>query len=1298
MQNNNDLCEENEHIKFWENCLNDLIKQFEIIFQFYDLTIKYQNQRTSDLGNILNKYRNDSKQFTKEPSHIYYLCEIFFDFQSCIWGIKYKSGINELYNKIHPIINEIIKDINKAKNETCQTNLLIMDECQKLINKIKLQENDFQKKKNLMDNAQMNQNRIKNTYNIAEIKKADLLLAEQIRKMEEIKKPMEENKNKLKEMRNKLNSSVRESFEKVVSIYFKHLANLHQIFFLISNSKINISTNIKKSFAIIISQLSNLSFDLNDYTEKKFGELIGTKYDGFITFNSEELLNKSSSKLLLKISYDIINYIQVFMICLRYRKKIMKIFLESIKAIIKSEENYKKNFNNSYKNLMNQLNLIKNISDETSKSWHNLFIYETIKSNNDYSLIVSGIEAYINSARSEYNQLKSNWSKYENNIKENQKNIIELLKEKNDDKNKKKDEKFREIIKESIKYINNNIYDIRERDKKEISKLSLLFEKMFEKYKILVNKVIDLTEEQISNSAYLDLFEECKIIIVKYFNYFKIQNYENFLEKIRVKLLLNTQLQNEIISKDVIEKLNEKFPEKDESINYQNVPNFDDSQSRILPDNDENISEVKKINTLFLESRKSLSKNLFLENINKNPNIKSNISSKNNDIINLNKISNNNLINYHNRLEIEDEKQIEKEIGKNGNNYIDEDDYSFDLLDKNKFQELTRIENPYKNIKEEELIRLKTINDKKYKNNKNENELEEGEKKLDSFNCALKDKILLQGKLNITTKKIEFISLFNRNTLIGKTIIQIPLKDIIDIEKKYNLALDNSILIKTEKISYIFTNFLSRDQCYNILKKEINQMKEKLVEESNKKENAKKIENITLNQIYLKKKLFKANEVYNMLENINFYLRLKQITKERMALFSKKYKDEKNFLFLPNNKFSKKLMEHIFKNCPLYICFKYICYSSTQLDELGYSKGFFESILIENISKEIIMIEKDDNNEISNIPDYFINENYIMNLFSSFDKNGLEILLNEAQNWPHKYEYNCYGINRNVKNEKPDLYIAYFISPTLLIFDIIGYSVGLKYMNNYIPISRYIFDSSIKFNKNKGKFDFITKLTVLHEIQFMPNSILTNSDVIKIYTDNESIFKNKISNKIIDIVDNYIQIFGDIYEKKTEEIFQKKIKLKQNMITDEYEEDKLDEIFEDIENNQEESFFFKDIFKNKINNSDIINQNQDEDEDEDKDEDNGIKAKKIKIKNEKKEKKEKKDNSSVNNSFNNESIQASSREKEKEYIFFIVIIIILIGIIITLLFFKTEKKYKIDYNLIINVIILGVVIYLVKNK
>ena len=486
---NNELDQENNHIKFWENCLSDLMKQFEILSQFIDLTKKSKSQRETDLYDILNKYRNESQKFTKEPSHIYYLCEIFFDFQCGLWSIINKST-NELYTKITLISNEIIKDIDNKKNEICKNNILIMDECQKLINKIKSQENEFQKIKSQMDNAQINQNIIKNkvkiTYNVAEIKKADLHLAEQIRKMEELKIPMEENKKKLKEMKDKLNPSIREGFENVLSTYFKHLANLHQFFFLLSNNKLDIVTNMKKKLYSAISQLSNLTFDLNDYTEKKFGELIGIKYDGIIMFDSEELLNKSSLKSLLKISYDIINFIEVFMICLRYRKKIMKIFLDAIKTINKLEEKYVKNFDNFYKNVVSQLNLVKYISDETSK---NLSIYindEKNNSLNDYSTIISGIEEYITWARNEYNKFKVNWDKYEEKIKENQKIFIDILKEKKDVKielkdSKLKEEKFREIIKDSIGFINNNVYDIRERDKKEISKVSLIFDKLFQK-------------------------------------------------------------------------------------------------------------------------------------------------------------------------------------------------------------------------------------------------------------------------------------------------------------------------------------------------------------------------------------------------------------------------------------------------------------------------------------------------------------------------------------------------------------------------------------------------------------------------------------------------------------------------------------------------------------------------------------------------------------------------------------------------------------------------------------------------
>ena len=100
---------------------------------------------------------------------------------------------------------------------------------------------------------------------------------------------------------------------------------------------------------------------------------------------------------------------------------------------------------------------------------------------------------------------------------------------------------------------------------------------------------------------------------------------------------------------------------------------------------------------------------------------------------------------------------------------------------------------------------------------KNEDEFEKDENIIDDFNCALKDKILLQGKFFITNKRIWFRSLFNASTLFGKTTIMIPLRDIISIEKKVYLALDNSIVVTTEKVSYFFTNYLSRDNCFNLL-------------------------------------------------------------------------------------------------------------------------------------------------------------------------------------------------------------------------------------------------------------------------------------------------------------------------------------------------------------------------------------------------------------------------------------------------------------------------------------------------
>ena len=412
-----------------------------------------------------------------------------------------------------------------------------------------------------------------------------------------------------------------------------------------------------------------------------------------------------------------------------------------------------------------------------------------------------------------------------------------------------------------------------------------------------------------------------------------------------------------------------------------------------------------------------------------------------------------------------------------------------------------------------------------------------------------------------------------------------------------------------------------------------------------------------------------------------------------MNLFIKKYNNEKNLTFLSEEKnFSEKFFEHEFKSCPLYICFKYICNASTQLDEFGFSKGFFESILLQNFSKDVIIIEKESDKESWQIPNYFIDENYVLDLFSSFEETKFENLLNDCQNWIHKYEYNCYGMNKKIqKNSKSDLYTAYFISPTLIIFDIINYSFDNNFLNNYARIFRYKFDSNIEFNKSKGKFDISTKLTVLFDIIYDINCILSNEERNKIVTEYKNKFKDIVLGKLIDVLNNYSTKFKDIYEKKCERNINKKIK-NENMIdlsefdlnennnkndTKDFDEFEQNHYFNDIKTMTSieinikitnENNFIQNINLTSSNN--IINIDK-------------ASLEKTKLKNEESDKEQKHLNENIIN-------KISSKIKVKKKNIILIIIIILMLIVFLLTFLKNEKMF---IN-IINLICLVLAIYL----
>ncbi|CAG9318432.1 unnamed protein product [Blepharisma stoltei] len=85
---------------------------------------------------------------------------------------------------------------------------------------------------------------------------------------------------------------------------------------------------------------------------------------------------------------------------------------------------------------------------------------------------------------------------------------------------------------------------------------------------------------------------------------------------------------------------------------------------------------------------------------------------------------------------------------------------------------------------------------------------------VDSFTCALSQKILLHGRMYLTTSHLCFHSYFNSSTLFGReTLLAIPLSDIIKVEKRQiALIFDTALSITTHSSEILFASFLFRDQ------------------------------------------------------------------------------------------------------------------------------------------------------------------------------------------------------------------------------------------------------------------------------------------------------------------------------------------------------------------------------------------------------------------------------------------------------------------------------------------------------
>ena len=271
------------------------------------------------------------------------------------------------------------------------------------------------------------------------------------------------------------------------------------------------------------------------------------------------------------------------------------------------------------------------------------------------------------------------------------------------------------------------------------------------------------------------------------------------------------------------------------------------------------------------------------------------------------------------------------------------------------------------------------------------------------------------------------------------------------------------------------------------------------------------IKNLDLNNPEIKIQFINHNIAnYNMLNNMNFFGRLKSISDERYSTFINEYQKDNYFM-------GKEQFENIFIDekdinvkSPLTIIFHYIFNPKTLLDDSG--KNFFETVYSKRGDQNYSMIYKE--SELNEVPKYFDDFNYINNLFNNFDEKELNSFLEDIKNWKKIFKYEQkfkYTIKHfkivNNMNMK-DVSRVYFVSPYDLIVDYHSYGSNFPMAEIFIAITQYRFHCDITFNKRKGKFEFKTSATVLNTIKLVKKTLLEKTIMSQYYSTNKKELEN----------------------------------------------------------------------------------------------------------------------------------------------------------------------------------------------
>ena len=318
----------------------------------------------------------------------------------------------------------------------------------------------------------------------------------------------------------------------------------------------------------------------------------------------------------------------------------------------------------------------------------------------------------------------------------------------------------------------------------------------------------------------------------------------------------------------------------------------------------------------------------------------------------------------------------------------------------------------------------------------------------------------------------------------------------------------------------------------------------KEIDENEKEENVNEILNKYYNDPQIKNYLLnRSKDIYTMLNELHFFDRLNEVTKERMALFEKEFK--KGLYFKSPEEFDNIFINEkdIKSTLPLTLIFHYIFNPKTKIREYPHWKSFFETIFTMRGDYNLVLLY--DDIDIDKIPKYFNDFDYVNNLFNNYNKNELDVFLKSIETWTKTFKFQLNFVHPIKKlmigPERitiKDVAIIYFISPTDLIVDYHTFSSDFPFAETFVSSSQYRFHCDIKFNKNLGRFTFKTSAIVYNKVTLLRE--FTLEDILKTEANKNN--KNELQINTWEPFRNVIDTVNKQHENDANKIFLKNLK------------------------------------------------------------------------------------------------------------------------------------------------------------